>query len=176
MSRFSLEKETVVAIIASKIKSSPEVAEQVANFIVSNAISDITSAILHALMSDKPLRLPEKGDYVSVKIPYGHEKSEFNRDVLEELGLLVKNRVFGIVKGAAGYRSEDDPYYYEHRIDLIYHDDDKKIKKFEKTFSIFDIKVIEKSEIPYFNGTNIKTLAKHKLPRMVDAEEDDQPF
>lgn len=173
MSRFEINRETVVAAIAGKLTCKPEVSSQIANFIVSNAMNDITNVILKLILSNEPINLPEKGDYIMTKIPYGHEKSEFNRDVLEEMGLLVKNRVFGIVKGSGGYRSEDDKYYYEAKIDLLYHTEDKKIKKVEKNISIFDLELIEKSTIPYFNGQNIKKLTKLKLPRVVDVEEDD---
>lgn len=173
MSTISIERKTIVSILASKIKSKPEVAEQVANYMVSNMTYSMINVLLNLLSKDEPMVIPKEGDYIMTKIPYNHDKTIFDKDILEELGLLVKNKIFGVITGKGGYfSSEDGSYCSEFKTNLFYHDENKKLIKYEKTIGLIDIEVIDKKQIPYFNGDSIKNLYEQRLDNAESSEEE----
>jgi hypothetical protein len=118
-------------------------------------------AITHLMLTEKTFIPTKIGDYVKVIPPKYHEGSEFEVDVLEDMGLLGKGDeyspyyVYGRVKGDTSWGSDPyDPFHSTIKVDLMYHDENKVIKHVEGTFSPLHALHVQKRFIPFLKDIN----------------------
>jgi len=126
--------------------------------IISKEVKDSAlEAIIHLMLTERTFVPTEIGSYVRLVPPNYHQGSEFELDVLEDMGLLGKGDeysdyyVYGQVVGDSSWGSDPyDPFYSTIKVNLMYHDDDKNLKFVETTVSPLHALNIQKRFISYF--------------------------
>tara|TARA_R100000541_G_scaffold370_11_gene3183 strand:- start:6263 stop:6754 length:492 start_codon:yes stop_codon:yes gene_type:complete len=94
------------------------------------------------------------GDFIKVQPPGYHAGSEFEWDVLTDLGLNAGDGyVYGTVIGDGSYKNIDeyDPFYSLIKVNLMYHDADRNSKSFEYSVSPTDLIKVNEEDIKYLD-------------------------
>jgi|TARA_B110000261_G_C12969613_1_gene311945 hypothetical protein len=121
------------------------------------AIENVASLML----KEEVYSVLSKGDYVEVEAPAYHAGSEYEEDVLYDMGLLnvngdtlelSKTIVYGKVIDDTSWSSDKPfkPFYSNVKVDLLYHDKDKVLKHFSHNANPLYLKKISKYDIPYY--------------------------
>lgn len=126
--------------------------------IISKEVKDSAlEAIIHLMLTERTFVPTEIGSYVRLVPPNYHQGSEFELDILEDMGLLGKGDdysdyyVYGQVVGDSSWGSDPyDPFYSTIKVNLMYHDEDKNLKFVETTVSPLHALNIQKRFISYF--------------------------
>lgn len=123
--------------------------------ILLNELSDTTiETIIHLMLTNKEYKPLKIGDYVRVKPPTYHKGSDYEPDILDDLGLLPKEEdyVYGIVMGDTSWSSDKpfNPFYVRIKVNLLYHDGDKKLKEYEHEVGPLSCTKVNKGSISYF--------------------------
>tara|TARA_R110000751_G_scaffold252161_1_gene351909 strand:+ start:1155 stop:1772 length:618 start_codon:yes stop_codon:yes gene_type:complete len=138
-----------------------------ANRILLKELSESTiETIIHLQLMEEEYKVLKVGDYALVKPPSYHEGTEYEEDILNDMGLLPNKLkpgyVFAEVIGDNSWSSSKkpfDPFYSQIKVNLLYHDKDRKLKLKEETVNpLYAIK-FNKGRIPYF---------KYKTENMID--------
>jgi hypothetical protein len=79
-----------------------------------------------------------------------HRNTEYMEDIMNDIGLMEDDYVFGQVVSSKNWTDEFVTHYNQFSTELFYHDKKNKIKRFGLALSINDILVIEKNTIPHF--------------------------
>jgi hypothetical protein len=140
--------------------------ETILNIILGELQSYTIEHIVHLLLIENKYRELVVGDYVKVKPYEYHIGKEFETDVLKDLGLMTDdNRVYGKVIGDTSWASNDkfNPYHSQLKLDLLYHDEDKKIKFVEHSINPMALERVTKGAIKYFKHKPIKTTTDAKI-------------
>lgn len=118
-------------------------------------------AITHLMLTERTFVPTKIGDYVKVIAPKYHEGSEFEIDVLEDMGLLGKGDefspyyVYGRVKGDTSWGNDPyDPFHSAIKVDLMYHDENKVLKHTEAQFSPLHAIHVQQRFIPFLKNIN----------------------
>tara|TARA_R110001632_G_scaffold57209_1_gene139910 strand:- start:4335 stop:4895 length:561 start_codon:yes stop_codon:yes gene_type:complete len=128
--------------------------------IIFNNINDHSlEALIHLIFMNDEYKVTKVGDYVRLPVPKYHAGTEFEYDVLDDIGLLGEgdyyNRcyVYGQVISDTNWdkSSEYDPFYQDIKVNLLYHDDDKNLKFKEYTCSPLSVAKVKKKDILHFN-------------------------
>jgi hypothetical protein len=95
------------------------------------------------------------GDYVEIEVPTYHAGSEYEEDILYDMGLLKelgKPIAYGKVIDDTSWSSAKPfkPFYSNIKVDLLYHDKDKVLNHFSHTANPLYLKKISKYDIPYY--------------------------
>tara|TARA_R100000742_G_C4275998_1_gene96790 strand:+ start:907 stop:1491 length:585 start_codon:yes stop_codon:yes gene_type:complete len=110
-------------------------ADHVQEILLTNLEENQIETIIHLLLMEDEYKKLKIGDYVLVKPPSYHAGSEYEPDILTDIGLLPHKPgyVFGIVTGDSSWSSNKpfQPFYSKIKVDLLYHDGEKKLKKLE---------------------------------------------
>lgn len=108
--------------------------------------------ILDLLNSEKP-ELFNLNDFIKVEPEIYHVDNVFNIDVLKDMGLMSDdNMVYGEIMGDDGWDGNFNPYKGKMKVDLFYHDEEKKLERKRYTLNTELLIKIDKSEIKYFNN------------------------
>ena len=133
---YSLQKD-VIRVIFSKIidpkafnfsKNSNHVYK-----ILTEELSDSSvEAIIHLMLLESEYKALKLGDYVKVKPPTYHKRSEYELAILSDMGLLPTDNdlVYGKVVGDTSWSTDKpfNPFYSRIKLELLYHDTEKNLK------------------------------------------------
>ena len=116
-----------------------------------NAIENVTTLML----KEDVYSVLSIGDYVEIEVPTYHAGSEYEEDILYDMGLLKelgKPIVYGKVIDDASWSSDKTfkPFYSNIKVDLLYHDKDKTLNHFSHTANPLYLKKISKYDILYY--------------------------
>ena len=125
--------------------------------------------ILHLSLAEEEYTPVKVGDYVTFTPPSYHAGEEFEWDILEDMGLNPgQGKVYGKVKGDTSWGNKEfNPFYSSLKVDCLYHDTDKKLKLYEHQISPLELKVVNESDIIYYD-----ILDESVLPQPLNSEED----
>ena len=127
--------------------------------ILLNELSDTSiESIIHLMLTGVEYKVLKIGDYVRVKPPKYHSGSEYEHDILDDLGLLPKESgyVYGKVMDDTSWSSDKpfNPFYVRIKVNLFYHDGDKKLKEYEYEVNPLSCIKVNKGTITYFKPKN----------------------
>jgi len=165
LKQYNVQQEILKGILSKLFDSKAVNQEKNLNLITDIIFRDLKEsaleAITHLMLTEKTFVPTQVGDYVKVIPPKYHESTEFEVDVLEDMGLLGKGDdfskyyVYGRVKGDSSWGSDDyDPFYSTIKVDLMYHDDNKVLKYTEASFSPLHAVHVQKRFIPFLKDIN----------------------
>jgi|TARA_R110000782_G_scaffold16412_1_gene47080 hypothetical protein len=155
---YTISKE-VMNTIFNKIVSDNSVLEKknakhISSILLNELSEQTIESIIHLMLSNKEYKVLKIGDYVKVKPPSYHLGSEYESDVLDDLGLLPTEHgyVYGKVIDDTSWSSGKvfNPFYVRIKVNLFYHDDDKKLKEYEHEVSPLSCIKVNKGTISYF--------------------------
>ena len=120
-----------------------------------NELSDTSiESIIHLMLTSQEYKALKIGDYIRVRPPKYHNGSEYEDDILNDLGLLPKESdyVYGKVTGDTSWSSDKpfNPFYVRIKVNLLYHDGDKKLKEYEHEVNPLSCIKVNKGTISYF--------------------------
>jgi|TARA_R110000782_G_scaffold5035_7_gene17670 hypothetical protein len=133
----------------------------------------VMECIIHLMMSDTKYEVLSVGDYVKLKPPNYHIGTEYEKDVLIEMGLVPNvSMVYGIVKSDSSWSTSTpfNPFYRSIKINLMYHDSDGGIKYKEDEFNPLMLTKVNKESIKYFNSSN-ETPSKEEVELLITPQE-----
>lgn len=134
---------------------------QLIELLMANVTHDVKTALEFIAAGDKiPYLKP--GDYVKIKMA---PDDIVDKELMEDYGLLKDGYQFGKVVKSANYGSDHIPMHLQIKIDLFMDG-----VRSTKHFNIFEVEKIQLEEIPFYNGTYIKSIAGERIIR-VDAKE-----
>ena len=147
----SIFKKLVNPNAFTKKKNAKTALQLIINALDDTAIENVATLMLKEDVYD----ILSIGDYVEVEVPTYHEGSEYENDVLYDMGLLKelgKSIVYGKVIDDTSWSSDKifKPFYSNIKLDLLYHDKDKKLKHFSHNANPLYLKQISKYDIPYY--------------------------
>ena len=163
---YKLQKEIIQALFKNLCNPEAFNIENNRNHIVNILLTQLDSgsvdAITHLMLSEKEFEPTAIGDYVRLAPYKYHIGSEFEVDVLEDMGLLHPGDenepyyIYGQVIQDGSWNSSDlyNPFYSTIKIKLCYHDSEKKIKFLEHSVSPLHAIKVNKDSIPYFSKIN----------------------
>ncbi len=122
--------------------------------ILKNGLSnDHISYLLNCILSSDTFTSFAIGDYVTLMPPSYHENERYELDTLIDKGLATKEGlVYGIITGDGSWSSDFDPYCNNMEVDILYYDDvSGDVKPDQNKINTFDLSLISKSKIPFYN-------------------------
>ena len=113
-------------------------------------------SVVHLMLTDKTFIPTKIGDYVKMIPPKYHEGSEFEIDILEDMGLLGKGDkhspyyVYARVIDDTSWGSDPyNPFHSHLKVNLMYHDEHKTCKHVEAQVSPLHATYINRRFIPF---------------------------
>tara|TARA_Y100000385_G_C13095158_1_gene640844 strand:- start:1787 stop:2314 length:528 start_codon:yes stop_codon:yes gene_type:complete len=127
--------------------------EHIFNIIMRELPDHAKEIILHLSLSKDEYNTVGIGDFVTLEPLSYHPGSEFEWDILEDMGLSPGNgRVYGKVTGDSSWGNEKfNPFYSSIKVDLYYHDKQKKLKIYDHQVNPLDLTKVNESDIKYFD-------------------------
>ena len=122
--------------------------------ILKNGLSnDHVSYLLNCILSSDTFTSFEIGDHVILMPPGYHENVKYELDTLIDKGLATKEGlVYGIITGDGSWSSDFDPYCNTMEVNILYYDDvSGDVKPDQNKVNTFDLSLISKSKIPFYN-------------------------
>ena len=122
--------------------------------ILKNGLSnDHISYLLNCILSSDTFTSFAIGDYVTLMPPSYHENEKYELDTLIDKGLATKEGlVYGIITGDGSWSSDFDPYCNTMEVNVLYYDDvSGDVKPDINKVNTFDLSLISKSKIPFYN-------------------------
>jgi hypothetical protein len=122
--------------------------------ILKNGLSnDHISYLLNCILSSDTFTSFAIGDYVTLMPPSYHENEKYELDTLIDKGLATKEGlVYGIITGDGSWSSDFDPYCNTMEVNILYYDDvSGDVKPDINKVNTFDLSLISKSKIPFYN-------------------------
>jgi|TARA_B110000046_G_scaffold130424_1_gene136942 hypothetical protein len=155
---YSINKEVINTIFKKLVNPDDFIVkENIKNVqaILLKECSDSTiESIIHLMLSSTEYKSLKVGDHVKLSPPSYHVGSEYEIDILDDLGLLPKEPgyVYGIVKGDSSWSNKEpfDPFYSRIKVDCYYHCGEKKVKLYEHDINPLHCVKVSKSTISYF--------------------------
>jgi len=164
---YSISKDVIHSIF-QKIISTNEFkhknnAEHALSILLRELNESSIETLTTLLLTEKEYIPLKVGDYVKVKVPSYHAGSEFEPDIMVDMGLMKVEEInicYGIVRDDTSWSNEKtfNPFYSSLKVDLLYHNSDKELKYHEITVSPMSISKIAKGHIKYFKKQNSKPL------------------
>ena len=143
-------KKLIDANAFTQKKNAKTALQLIINSLDETAIEGVASLMLKESVYD----VLSIGDYVEVEAPVYHVGSEYEEDVLSDMGLLPTKHgyVYGKVIDDTSWSSGKvfNPFYVRIKVNLFYHDDDKKLKEYEHEVSPLSCIKVNKGTISYF--------------------------
>ncbi len=152
--QFKINEEIVENILQKVLQpKSPHNGEHIFKILMRELPNHAKEIILHLSLSSEDYNPVSIGDYVKFAPPIYHAGSEFEWDVLEDIGLSPgNNMVYAKIMGDSSWGNADfNPFYSGIKIEVLYHDDDKKLKMFTHTADPMDLTIVSESDIKYFD-------------------------
>tara|TARA_R110000744_G_scaffold128836_1_gene236119 strand:- start:3300 stop:3923 length:624 start_codon:yes stop_codon:yes gene_type:complete len=170
----SIFKKLVNADAFTKKKNAKTALQLIINSLDETAIEGVASLMLKESVYD----VLSIGDYVEVEAPVYHVGSEYEEDVLSDMGLLPTKHgyVYGKVIDDTSWSSDKPfkPFYSNVKVDLLYHDKDKVLNHFSHTVNPLYLKKISKYDIPYYRIQEEANYKQH-VDSLVDSHLGKEP-
>jgi hypothetical protein len=145
-------------------------AESAINIILSHLDETYIEAVTTLMLREEEYEVLSIGDYVEVEPPKYHPGSNFEEDVLADMGLIKKDgkpAVYAQVVDDTSWSSSSNklfnPFYSAIKVNLLYHCEDRKLKYQEYDINPLYVKKVNKKDIAYFNKVKKKEV-EPKLP------------
>lgn len=113
-------------------------------------------SIVHLMLTDKTFIPTKIGDYVKMIPPKYHEGSEFEIDVLQDMGLLGTGDKYSeyyvyarVIDDTSWGNDPYNPFHSHLKVNLMYHDEHKTLKHYEAQVSPLHATYINKRFIPF---------------------------
>jgi hypothetical protein len=132
------------------------------NLIMTNVTLDVKTA-LEFIAAGHRVPYLKPGDYVKIKLA---PEDLNDLELMEDYGLYKDGYQFGKVVKSANYGSDHIHTYLQVKVDLFLDG-----VRNTKHFNIFEVEKIQLEEIPFYNGTYIKSIAGERIIRMDSKEE-----
>jgi hypothetical protein len=133
--------------------------DHIAEVIINNMDEHAQECILHLMLSDKKYKPVKIGDYVMFEPASYHKGSEYELDVLIDMGLYPGNgQVYGKVTGHSSWGIGDfHPFSSRIKVNALYHSQDKELKEVEVEIHPLKLTRITKSKIKYYKDATTIT-------------------
>ena len=164
--QFKINEEIVENILQKVLQpKSPHNGEHIFKILMRELPNHAKEIILHLSLSSEDYNPVSIGDYVKFTPPSYHAGSEFEWDVLEDIGLSPgNNMVYAKIMGDSSWGNADfNPFYSGIKIEVLYHDDDKKLKMYTHTADPMDLTIVSESDIKYFDILDADVLLDNAL-------------
>lgn len=156
---YTISKEVInnlfLRIVNTEACIKPTNGEHVKQILLNELSDSAIESIVHLQMIDKEYKSIEVGSHVLCKPPSYHVGSEFEWDILQDLGLKPKvdGYVYGRVIGDTSWSSGKpfNQFYGRIKVNLLYHDDKKKLKEYEHEVNGLSLILIEDDSIPFLS-------------------------
>lgn len=167
-----IRKESLITIISEIFTNAnvyrPLNFEHIKKLVIDNMSDSTLENVAELILAKDPYELVYPGDIVKITPPEYHEGTNFEKDVLKDMGLLSKEEmVYAKVISDSNWSTSAkyNPLYTQLKIQYIYHDQDRQIKYEEATVSPFDL-------IKLFGKENkdVEKILKDNLKNIKDAE------
>jgi len=157
---YSIHKEVLnrifYRVVADNAFVNKKNADCVQDILLKECSEHTIETIIHLMLTNEEYKKLKVGDYIKVKTPSYHAGSEYEIDILNDLGLLPNEPgyVYGIIKGDGSWSTSEpfNPFYNRLKIDCLYHCDEKKIKMYEHEMSPLQCIRVTKGSIPYYKN------------------------
>lgn len=141
-----IRKESLITIINEIFTNAnvyrPLNFEHIKKLVIDNMSDSTLENVAELILAKDPYELVYPGDIVKITPPEYHEGTNFEKDVLKDMGLLSKEEmVYAKVISDSNWSTSAkyNPLYTQLKIEYIYHDQDRQIKYEEATVSPFDL-------------------------------------
>ena len=141
-----IRKESLITIINEIFTNAnvyrPLNFEHIKKLVIDNMSDNTLENVAELILARDPYELVYHGDIVKTIPPNYHEGTNFEIDVLKDMGLLSKEEmVYAKVISDSNWSTSAkyNPLYTQLKIEYIYHDQDRQIKYEEATVSPFDL-------------------------------------
>lgn len=127
-------------------------------------LNDTQIEIITTLLLKEDEYQPVKvGDYIKMEVPKYHKGSEYEEDVMVDMGLMREEELgvcYAEVLDDSSWSTNEEfnPFYSSLKVNLLYHDNKKNLKFYESTVNPMAIKKISKGHIRYFKS--LKNITK----------------
>lgn len=146
-------KEIIYGIVNETKLSNSKNLVHIMNILNEGLSESHMSFVLNSILSYKEIKTLKIGDIVKVKPPNYHAGTNFEWDVLIDKGLAtIDGYVYGRIKTDGSWSDEFDPYHQNMEVMLYYYDIENQVIKEESVkINTFDIEIVDKKTIPFFN-------------------------
>lgn len=112
--------------------------------------------IVHLMVLDHKYEPLKIGDYVKLNPISYHAGTEYEIDVMRDMGLMhADGDIFAEVLADNSWRDgEFNPFYSQIKLNLMYHDADKDLKFYEHNVNPMALTRHHKGHIKYFKSKN----------------------
>jgi len=152
--KFKINEDIVENILKNVLfPKGPVNSKHIFNILMRELPDHAKEIILHLSLTEELYQPVKVGDYVTLEPLSYHAGSEFEWDILEDLGLSPGNgRVYAKVIGDSSWGNEPfNPFYSNIKVEMFYHDEDKKVKMKESQVSPLELTKVNESDIKYFD-------------------------
>jgi len=164
---YTLHKDIIHSIfkklIDAKAFNHKENAKNALQVILNDLDETAIETVATLMLKEEPYDVLSIGDYVEVEPPKYHPGSEFEEDVLSDMGLIKETgnpMVYALVIDDTSWSSSSNklfnPFHSTIKVHLLYHDSMRKIKMVEYAISPLYVKKIDKFDIEYFRQAEAK--------------------
>ncbi len=167
-----IRKESLITIINEIFTNanvySPLNFEHIRNIVIDNMSDSTLENVAELILARDPYELVYPGDIVKTIPPNYHEGTNFEIDVLKDMGLLSKEEmVYAKVISDSNWSTSAkyNPLYTQLKIEYIYHDQERQIKYEEATVSPFDLVKLFGKE-----NKDVEKIIKDNLKNKKDAQ------
>lgn len=148
----NISNKTLKKLLISALEDKSKNKEHFINAFFSRDSDMLSLPYILDLMHTKNPVLFKPKDYFKLNVESWHFESKFNYDVLKDLGLLSNdNMIYGQVIDSDDWGSGFNPYYFKMKVDLFYHDENKKMIFYPESIETEKLIKVEKKDISYFN-------------------------
>ena len=158
-----IDKNIVSRLIAQLINPehvyAQENVDNIAKVIINNMDEHAQECILHLMLADKKYKPVKIGDYVMFEPASYHAGSEYERDILIDMGLDAGDgKVYGKVTGHNHWGIGDfHPFSSRIKVDALYHNKKKELKEVPVDVHPLKLTRITKSKIKYYKDAQTIT-------------------
>ena len=156
--KVEIRKPAVSGVIQDLISEfaakNPKNLPLIAELLVEGLTESNLEALLNLMMMRDAYKKLSIDDYCVVTPPSYHQGEKFEFDILKDMGLLAKdNKVYCKIIGDTSWSNNlFNPFHSLIKVDLLYHDKNKKLIKCDHSFNPFDLKKVSKKSIAYFKN------------------------
>jgi len=109
------------------------------------------------LLKDEAYQPVKVGDYIKMQVPKYHRGSEYEEDVMIDMGLMREEELgvcYAVVLDDTSWSTSEEfnPFYSSLKVNLLYHDSDKNIKFYESNVNPMEIRKVSKGHIRHFKS------------------------
>jgi len=155
--QFKINESIVENILHNVLlPQSPHNSEHIFNILMRELPDHAKEIILHLSLAKENYSPVVIGDYIKLVPPSYHVGSNYEWDILEDMGLSPGDgMVYGKVVGDTSWGNDKfNPFYSNLKVELLYHDEEKKLKMFDFQAEPMELTKVSAADIKYFDILN----------------------